>query len=284
MEIALICMYSVFSVLQIFILIGSGMISYLRGIYSSNSLRKLSMILLNYFLPFQVMVEIARMASPENVQIFWLMIVSVSLSLFSAYIIAYMLNMIFGLESRIKFSYSLIMALPALGVLPLVLGKSFCYPGGPLEGDPQCPNILGYMNVNALTFNLILFITGFKLIVTDKNLSKEIEEKMSYIWPIICENLFEGKNFTVKRLFEKYIKKTNNLNTSMNSEEKSNDTINKNVKINIDKFINEEFIKFDNEYKLFNIAGKTTFELRNSKGEIIREKLNRIINGFFLTY
>jgi len=261
MEIGLIFLYSLFTIIQIFILLSTGMISFIRKIYTADSLKKLSMILLNLFFPVQGMLEIARMATPANVQIFWIMIITVSFSMFLGYLIGLFLNWTFGLEYRIRYSYALILAIPSLGTLPLVLGKAFCYPGGPLEGDPQCSNMLGYMNINSLIFNLILFISGFKLIITDKNFADEIELKMSYIWPIICENLYNGKNFAVLRLFEKYMKK-------IDKKEKNKAEI--------------EFEKFDKEYRLFNITGNISYEIKDAKGEIkVNEKYSKILQVFF---
>lgn len=244
MDIALIFIYSLFTIIQIFILLSLGMISFIKGIYTADSLKKLSMILLNLFFPVQGMLEIARMATPQNVQIFWIMVITVTFSMFLGFLIGIFLNWVFKMDVRIKYSYSLILAIPSLGTLPLVLGKAFCYPGGHLEGDPQCSNMLGYMNINSLIFNLILFITGFKLIITDKNFAEEIEMKMGYIWPLICESIYKGKNYAVLRLFEKYMKKT---------PEKKTPEI--------------EFEKFDSELRLVNLPGKACYELKNAKGE-----------------
>lgn len=257
MDIGFIFLYSVFTILQIFFLFSVGMVSFVRKIYTNDSLKKLSMLLMNLFFPVQGMLEIARMASADNISVFWIMVVSVSSAMFIGFIIGYFINKLFKLDIRIKYSYSLFLAIPSLGTLPLVLGRAFCFPGGPLEGDSQCGNMLGYMNINSLIFNLILFISGFNLITSDKNIGEEIEQKLAYCWPLVCERLYNGKNFTVLRLFNKYMTK--------NKDNKAGQI---------------EFEKFDLDLRLINIPQKAYFTLVNAKGEL-REQNNYRIYCFF---
>lgn len=244
MDIGLTLLYSLYTVLQNFILLSPGMISFARKIYTSDSLKNLSMLLVNLFFPVQGFIEIARMATPENVKVFWIMVLSVGSSMLIGFFVGYFLNWLFKLEVRIKFSYSLLLSIPSLGTLPLVLGRAFCFPGGPLEGDPQCDNMLGYMNINSLIFNLILFIFGFNLIISDKNNAAEIEQKLYYCWPLVCEQLYEGKNYAVLRLFDRYMTK-------------------KQAK----KLSNYEFENFDKDIRLVNVPGKVYYTLVNASGQ-----------------
>ncbi len=181
------------------------MISFGRKVYSQKSLKNLSELLINLFLPVYAIIEVSRMATPANMGIFWIMIISVILSMTLGYYSGKILQYLFKTDVRIHSSFNLLCCVPSVGTLPLVLGRAFCFPGGPLEGDPQCLNILGYMMINYLVFQIGLFLIGFSLIAKDANFGYEIGDKMSLTWHIICEKLFM-KNYYVLFMFRRFLK------------------------------------------------------------------------------
>jgi hypothetical protein len=194
-----------FAILQVKIYLTVGVIAFIRKIYSANALRNLNQMIMNYFLPIYAIIEIARMTTKENVSLIWILIIGVVLSIVIGFICGRIAHYIFKLDERISYSFNLLTSLPSIGTLPLVLGKSLCYPGAPLEDDPECANILGFMLMNYLIFQLILNFVGFQVLTNDSNLSKKVDEKLSFLWRILIDK-FVKKDYTVKYLFEKYMK------------------------------------------------------------------------------
>ena len=180
------------------------------------------------------------MATPANMEIFWIMILSVVLSMVIGYYSARILHYVFKLDERISYSYSLLCCLPSIGTLPLVLGKAFCFPGGPLEGDSQCGNILGFMMINFLVFQVSLFLIGFNMIAKDANYGNKINDKMSLTWHIVCEKIFK-KNYTILHLFRRYFE-----NKKL-AEIKFNEFDNKNKLQRIENEITYEYICLDED-------------------------------------
>ena len=64
----------------------------------------------------------------EILKVFWILVVNFVTALIISYILTYICHKIFKLDERIKFSYNIITAIPAMGALPLVIGKAFCFP------------------------------------------------------------------------------------------------------------------------------------------------------------
>jgi len=221
MDVPLILMYSFFALLNIKIYLSTGIISYFKKVYSEKSLRNLSQLLVNVFLPIYGIIEVARMATPANMEIFWIMIISVILSMVIGFYSAKIFQYFMKLDIRISYSFSLLCCLPSIGTLPLVLGRAFCFPGGPLEGDYQCQNILGYMMINFLVFQIALFMIGFNLIAKDANYGYLLDDKMGMTWHIICDKIFK-KNFFILHIFRKYFKNRKLADVSFEDFEKNN--------------------------------------------------------------
>lgn len=205
MDVPFILMYSFFALLNVKIFLSVGVICYFRKVYSQKSLKNLSELIVNAFLPIFGIIEVARMANPANMQVFWIMILSVIFSMLVGFYSAKIIQYFFKLDIRISSSYNLLCCVPSIGTLPLVLGRAFCFPGGPLEGDEQCSNILGYMMINYLVFQVGLFLIGFFLIARDANYGYILDDKMGLTWHIVCEKVFK-KNYFILHLFRKYFK------------------------------------------------------------------------------
>lgn len=255
MDIPLILMYSFFAILNVKIYLSIGITTYIRKLFKENALKTLSQLLVNTFLPIYGVIEVARMATPSNMQVFWIMIISVITSMIIGYYSGKLSQYLFKLDVRIENSYNLLCSLPSIGTLPLVLAKAFCYPGGPLNDDPQCANILGYMMINYLVLQITLFLIGFHMIAKDANFGYIFDEKMSLTWHIICEKLFK-KDYWVLYMFRKYFKEKKLAYEKFNEFEKDNKLIKNEgditysyVKKEIDNFNLEgkEFLKQNDE-------------------------------------
>lgn len=253
----MLLMYSFFAILCVKIYLSTGVIAYFKKIYTEGALKALSQILVNLFLPIYGVIEVSRMASPTNLKIFWILVLSVLVSMLIAYYIGKIFQYLLKMDVRIENSYSLLCCVPSIGTLPLVVAKAFCYPGGPLESDPQCPNILGYMMVNYLVFQISLFIIGFNLIAKDANFGYEIDDKMGLTWHIIVEKLFK-KDYWVLLTFRKYFKKSKLANEKFEEFQKNNKLIRNEGEItykyiNLDQVENNKLIGVENDYEKANV-------------------------------
>lgn len=211
MNIELIFLYCFFAITQIFIFISQGVLAGKKHIFSEKTLEYLSNILINLFFPIYGIKEISQMASPNNLASFWLMAISVILSMMLAYYLCLFFQYFFKLDIRISHSFCLLCCLPSLGTFALVLGRAFCFRDGPLEKDPKCENIQGYMMVNYLIHMALLFMFGFNLIAKDINLGYKVDAKLSYIWCILISKKIVNKDYWVLYIFEKYFKKNKNF-------------------------------------------------------------------------
>jgi len=201
-----------------------GMISYFKKILSRESLKSLSLIIISFFLPIQNIIEIGKMASLENIVELWILLISVFVAVLSGFLIGKFYFYVFRIDVRMANLYSFVLALPALGTLPLVLGQAFCFPEGPLENDIRCKNIIGYMKINSLIFNLILYTSGFIIIAEDAENSNEIDQILSYSWHSVCEEVYNDRNYFVLLIFSEFMKEK--------------------------KLAREKYEEFDNKFKL----------------------------------
>jgi len=280
MDVPLILMYSFFALLNIKIFLSAGIISYFKKAYSKRSLKNISQLLVNCFLPIYGVIEVARMATPSNIEIFWILILSLILSMVIGYLSAMIFQYIFKLDLRISSSFALLCCLPSIGTLPLVIGRAFCFPGGPLEKDPQCSNILGYMMINYLVFQIILFLIGFHKIAKDANYSYVIDDKMSLTWHILCEKIFK-KNFFVLLIFRKYFKNKKSAEKAFEDFEKNNKLLRNENEITY-RFVcldNDELIS-DNQNYMSELRKSEKFKPFFAQSQIYQEKGKK--NIFFL--
>jgi predicted permease len=188
-DIPLTLLYTFLAFLQIYIYFSAGTITGIKKIWTSKSIKAVSEMLVKFFLPLYATLELARMSSWPNVEIMWILIISVIVALTIALAFGFIIQKIFKLDVRFSNTYPYILAMPSLGTLPLVLGRALCYPGGMLEGDPQCSNVLGFMMMNFLIFEMCVFSMGFLFMPRDANFTNVLMEKLSYISHILI-----GKN------------------------------------------------------------------------------------------
>lgn len=127
MNIGWIVLYCLLSVIQLYIFMAIGMISYFKKIYTAKSLKILSELVMRLFLPVYAIVEVARMATFENITISWLLFLSVIVSIICGFVISYTFSLIFKLDRRTALTFSFFESLPSLGTLPLVLGRAFVF-------------------------------------------------------------------------------------------------------------------------------------------------------------
>ncbi len=149
--------------------------------------------------------ELARMATIENIEKTWMLIVSVTVAILTGYIISTLCHWFMKLDERISRSFPCLLAFSSLGTLPLVLGKALCFPGGMLEGDPKCDDIVGYMVINKLVFQILLFILGFILMPRDANFTSILTEKMQYSWHLMRPGVMD-KDYSVFYCFNTFFK------------------------------------------------------------------------------
>ena len=188
-----------------YIFMAPGVISFKRKFFTSKSVSIISEILFIYLIPFYGAIEIARVGSMEILKVFWILVVNFVLSLLISYTIASICQKIFKLDERIKQSFNLVCTIPAMGALPLVIGKAFCFPGGPMEGDIYCDSMIGLMMLCYLVVCICVFLLGYILILSDKIRNNIIQEKMMFLWQILVKKSF-GEDFTILYLFNKYLK------------------------------------------------------------------------------
>jgi predicted permease len=197
-----------YAAVQINILVLVGVITAYKKIWSPKSIKAVSELLVNFFMPIYMTLEVARMSSWPNVEIMWILIITVVICILSGFAIGILIHRLFQLDVRFKFSYPILTSMPYLATLPLVFGKALCYPGGILEGDPQCANMVGFMMLNFLIFQIMLFLFGFILMPKDSNFTNDLMEKMSYTWHIIIGKIHTGNiiNQAVMNMFLRFMK------------------------------------------------------------------------------
>jgi hypothetical protein len=197
--------YTFLAFLQIYIYFTAGTITGYKKIWTTKSQKTIPELLIKFFRPIYAILELSRMASWPNIEIMWLLILSVLLAISIGLLVAYAFQKIFKLDVRYKRTYPYVLAMPSLGTLPLVMGRALCYPGGMLEGDPQCVNIQGFMMMNFLIFEMSAFTLGFLFMPEDANFTNILMEKMSYTMHILVGKIFD-KNYQVLNIFLRYMK------------------------------------------------------------------------------
>ena len=197
-------LYCFFSVLQIYLYFGIGVMTYTRKLYTMETVKKFTAMLYYCFIPIYAFMEISDVISIQTVKVYWILILSTALCIFLGYIFARIFHHACCLEERISESFSLTLAFPAVGSLPLVLAKFMCYPGGPLEGEPSCSNATGLMIVNFFIYMCLLHTGALNLVKKDKNLNDSINQKLRYLWHIILKK-FGLKDYFALLICEKYL-------------------------------------------------------------------------------
>lgn len=197
----------------------TGVFAFKRKFFTSKSISLVSELLFVYLIPLYGVIEITRIGTIEILNLFWILIVNFVIQLGLSYGISVSCHYIFKLDERIRESFNLVCTIPAMGALPLVIGKAFCFPGGPIEGDPYCDSMIGLMMLCYFVVCLAVFLLGFLGIFLDKSRNDELTEKMIYLWHDLIDKLFK-KDYTILYLFTKYLKDQKKANELFEAFEK----------------------------------------------------------------
>jgi predicted permease len=207
------------------------------------------------------MLELSRVATPQNMQIFWVLMLSTIVSISLAFTISILISKLVRVDIRIIHSFTLFISLPSLGSLPLILGRALCVPGGPLDGDPRCPVILGFMVSDLMIFQIQMFFIGYYIVMKDVDLFLPFEEKFHYLWHLYLYK--KGKNdLVVLDLFEKYLKDKKQVKAKFETFVKEN-------KIIHIKGIDFQFNLTDREANLVLIENRTVFKSPNEEPTVV---------------
>jgi len=169
-----------------------------------DAMKKFSAMLYYLFIPVYSFMEISHVTSLESIKAYWILCVSTTTCILTGYFLARIFHYSCSLEERISESFSMTLAFPAIGSLPLVISKLMCFPGGPLEGEKSCPNATGLMIVNFIIYMFFLHVIGILLVKKDKDLNDIINAKLQYLWHIIL-NKFQLKDYFALFITEKYL-------------------------------------------------------------------------------
>jgi hypothetical protein len=254
-DIPTILLYIFIAVIQNYIFFSVGIYTGLKKLWSQRTLRCVSELLMNFFLPFYATLELARMASWPNVEIMWILIISVFISISLGFVLAVIIHRLFNLDVRFKNSYPYLVSMPSMGSMPLVLGRALCYPGGMLEDDPQCSNVQGFMLMNFLIFQTMLFIFGFLLMPKDANFSNVLSDKLSHMWHTMYYKLFD-KNYSILNIMLKFIKDQNTAKKLFSVFDRKYKLEKLDSEINRYKFIENNDIELDCQLEVQKITEK----------------------------
>ena len=174
-------LYCVLSCIQMYILMAIGYISYYRKILNSKNNGFISAILINYLIPIYVIVKLSQVVDTTLVNTYWILIVNFVVELIVGYFLSLLFHIILKMDIRIKECFAAMNMVPALGALPLVIAKGFCFPSGPVDGDPLCNDFLGLVMLCLLIFNFSIYVIAYFLFAIDKNKSVEIEPKLEIL-------------------------------------------------------------------------------------------------------
>lgn len=197
-------LYCVLSCIQMYILMAIGYISYYRKILNSKNNGYISAILINYLIPIYVIVKLSQVVDTTLLNTYWILIVNFVVELIVGYFLSLLFHIILKMDIRIKECFAAINMVPALGALPLVIAKGFCFPSGPVDGDPLCNDFLGLVMLCLLIFNFSIYVIAYFLFAID---SVEIEPKLEILWHKVLNKFYNGKDITMERMMKEYMKK-----------------------------------------------------------------------------
>lgn len=209
MEVGFTFLYCVLACIQMYILMAVGMIAFYRGILNTKKSSVISTIIVRYLLPIYIILKLSQVVDIELLDTYWVLIVNFVVEIIVGYCLSLLFHVILKMDVRIKECFGAMNMIPALGALPLVIGKGFCFPSGPVDGDKLCDNFLGLLMLCLLIYNIAVYIIAYFLFVIDKNKYLEIEPKLQTLWHKVINKYHKGKNITVELLMKKYINKKN---------------------------------------------------------------------------
>ena len=197
-------LYCFLAIAQIYFYMFVGIVAYYRKIFTMESLKKFTSIIYYVLIPIYSFMEISKVTTMESIKTYWLLIFSTSLCIFVGYLLGRIFHFTIGLEERMSQSFSLTLAIPAIGSFPLVLSKLMCFNGGPLEGEPSCSRATGLMIVNYLASMIFLHFFALNLVQKDKNLNDNINGKLKFLWHVVLKK-FDLKDYYALLLCEQFI-------------------------------------------------------------------------------
>ena len=215
-------LYCVLACIQMYILMGIGYIAYYRRILNSKNSAFISNLLVNFLIPIYIIIKLSQVVDITLLNTYWVLIINFIVELIVGYLLSLLFHVILKMDVRIKECFAAMNMVPALGALPLVIAKGFCFPSGPVDGDPLCNDFLGMVMLCLLIFNFSIYILAYFLFVIDKNKFVEIAPKLKILWHKVINKFYKGKNITVKLMMQKYIKKEINYNTKYEEFERKN--------------------------------------------------------------
>lgn len=278
--------YTFLAFLQIYIYFIAGTITGYKNIWNSKSQKCIPELLIKFFRPVYAILELSRMASWPNIEIMWILILSVLIAIIFGLLIGFAFQIIFNLDVRYKRTYPYVLAMPSLGTLPLVMGRALCYPGGMLEGDPQCVNIQGFMMMNFLIFEMCAFTLGFLFMPGDSNFTNILMEKMSYTMHNLVGKIFD-RNYHILNIFLRFMKDEKTARQLFDSFEKIYKLeLIDNEKI-IYKFSQKTIEKYDfsiegppnNKNNIKNVSHDKIEVFQKRQSEVVEEIKSNIINS-----
>ena len=156
--------------------------------------------------PLLQIVQISSAGTYEILKLLWVIIVNFIVAMGLSYLITKFFHFIFRMEVRVKESFVAMCSFPAVGALPLVIGYSYCFPGGPIEDDPFCKKFYGVMFLSVMTLNFALFFFVYVMLLLDRKRFETYSVKMKYTWHNIMNMLYKGKNYTVVQWYKDFLK------------------------------------------------------------------------------
>lgn len=197
-------LYIFYSVLQIYILLSPGFLSYFKKLLTPVAYKMISNILFNFIIPIYSMMEISRVSSIEKLSKYWMLailtLMCLLLRLFISKIIAY----IFDIDKKVLDGYVLLNTFPAIGAISIIIGTNLCNKNCPLDGDELCEDILGLMMILFMMNFLVIFIVGLIVAKKSKFVYDSFKEKLLFLYYRLITEI-NSDDLTAKHLIYKYI-------------------------------------------------------------------------------
>ena len=250
-NVGLTLLYIFLCISTIYVYLSTGFICYIKKarLITPQGMTIINQLLYVFIIPIYSLLEISKMASLENVQIYWILAISTSMAIMCRWIVAIIFSKLINSDYKTNSAYCLINSYPAIGPLTLVLGKVMCYEGAPMEKDPLCKNVLGLMMINYLIYAVNIFLIGSMIHAFSLNKYKKIKSKLRIVYYKLLYN-----NYIYKTLCNKQ----NLINDKINLKD-----INQLYLNNVDKY----YLKNtpDSTHKLTNINKNTLDDMNKSR-------------------
>ena len=206
MEVGAILLYCFYACLQMYILMVVGMLGVWKKLINEKKSKVFSAIVFSLVIPMFQIVQISSAGTYDKLKLIWVIIVNFLVSMGLSYLITKLFHVVLKMEIRVKESFAAMCTFPAVGALPLVIGYSYCFPGGPIEDDPFCAEFYGVMFLSVMVLNFGLFFVGYVLLLLDKKNTEVLETKMSYVWPELVDEMYDKKNCSILQFFKDFFK------------------------------------------------------------------------------